>query len=129
MAKQTNRGKSPPKQVPENDLNKEILLILDHVQKLVQAISKVDPKGKYQTVPADEEHNNQFLHIDKNASWLEAFLKNFWSQLKDPSRFRLFSLKRKALDEPQVRQALRDFADGKQTAAAKAFLKEYEIVP
>ena len=77
MAKQTNRGKSPPKQVPENDLNKEILLILDHVQKLVQAISKVDPKGKYQTVPADEEHNNQFLHIDKNASWLEAFLKNF----------------------------------------------------
>lgn len=129
MAKQKNRGESPPKQVPENDLNKEILLILDHVQKLVQAISKVDPKGKYQTVPADEEHNNQFLHIDKNASWLESFLKNFWSQLKDPSRFRLFTLKHKALDDPQVRQALRDLADGKQTAAAKAFLKEYEIVP
>lgn len=129
MAKQQNSSKEFPAFPQEQNLNKEILLILDQVEKLVRAISKIDEKGKIQTVPADEEHNNEFLHIDKNASWVESFLKNLWNQFKDPARFRFFSLKRNALDEPRIRQALRDLADGKRTAAAKAFLKAYEIVP
>ncbi len=43
----------------------------------------------------------------------ENFIKNFWSQLKDPTRFGIFSVKEDKLDNPEVRQAVEDIAAGK----------------
>ena len=59
----------------------------------------------------------------------ENFLKNFWSQLKDPTRFGILSIKEDTLDDPKVRQAVEDLAAGKKTDAVEEFLKQYEIVP
>ena len=59
----------------------------------------------------------------------ENFIKNFWSQLKDPTRFGIFSVKEDKLEDPEVRQAIEDMAAGKQTKAVEDFLKKYEIVP
>ena len=70
----------------------------------VQAVSGIDEKGKVQTVPADERNENSFLKFEKNSSILENFIKNFWSQLKEPTQ-------------------------GKETDTVKEFLKRYEIRP
>ena len=80
-------------------------------------------------LPADKEHQNSFLKIDRYATFFENFLKNFWSQLKDPTHFGLFTMKEEEFDTPEVKQAIEDLAEGKKTKAVEEFLKKYEITP
>ena len=61
------------------------------------------------------------------SSILENFIKNFWSQLKNPTHFRLIRMT--VHDYKMNKQAIRDLAEGKQTDAVKEFLKRYEIRP
>ena len=93
----------------------------------VQAVSGIDEKGKVQTVPADERNENSFLKFEKNSSILENFIKNFWSQLKEPTHFRLIRMT--IHDYKQNKQAIRDLSQGKETDTVKEFLKRYEIRP
>ena len=129
MAKKNVRDEPPKTQVTENAQLSDIVFILDKMELLLQAISDIDKNGRYKTVPADKEHQNSFLKIDRYANMFENFLKNFWSQLKDPTRFGILSVKEDTLDNPEVRQAVEDIAAGKQTKAVEEFLKKYEIVP
>ena len=87
MAKKNGRDDPPKPQVAENEQMSDIILILDKMELILQAVSQIDKDGRYKTVPADKEHTNSFLKIDRYASMFENFLKNFWSQLKDPTRF------------------------------------------
>lgn len=93
----------------------------------VQAVSGIDEKGKAKTVPADEKNENSFLKFDKNSSILENFIKNFWSQLKAPTHFRLIRMT--IHDYKQNKEAIKDLSQGKETDAVKEFLKRYEIRP
>lgn len=129
MAKKNVRDEPQKPQVTENEQMSDIVFILDKMELILQAVSKIGKDGKYSTVPADKEHQNSFLKIDRYASMFENFLKNFWSQLKDPTRFGIFSVKEDKLEDPDVRQAIKDIAAGKQTKAVEEFLKKYEIVP
>lgn len=113
----------------ENEQMSDIVFILDKMELILQAVSKIGKDGKYSTVPADKEHSNSFLKIDRYANMFENFVKNFWSQLKDPTRFGILSVKADTLDSPEVKQAIEDLAAGKQTKAVEDFLKKYEIVP
>jgi hypothetical protein len=115
--------------VSENEQMSDIVFILDKMELILQAVSKIGKDGKYSTVPADKEHSNSFLKIDRYANMFENFVKNFWSQLKDPTRFGILSVKADTLDSPEVKQAIEDLAAGKQTKAVEDFLKKYEIVP
>ena len=107
----------------------DIVLVLDKMELLIQAVSEINKSGKYSTVPADKEHQNSFLKIDRYATFFENFLKNFWSQLKDPTHFGLFTMKEEEFDKPEVKQAIEDLAEGKKTKAVEEFLKKYEITP
>lgn len=129
MAKKNESDEPPKPQVAENEQMSDIVFILDKMELLLQAVSKIEKDGKYSTVPADKKHRNSFLKIDRYANMFENFLKNFWSQLKDPTRFGIFSVKEDKLEDPEVRQAIEDMAAGKQTKAVEDFLKKYEIVP
>ena len=129
MAKKNVRDEPPKTQVTENAQLSDIVFILDKMELLLQAISDIDKNGRYKTVPADKKHRNSFLKIDRYASMFENFLKNFWSQLKDPTRFGILSVKENALDNPEVRQAIEDLAAGRKSDAVEEFLKKYEIVP
>ena len=107
----------------------DIMFILDKMELILQAVSKLDKDGRHETVPAYRQHRNSFLKIDRYADIFENFLKNFWSQLKDPTRFGILSVKDKHLDDPEVKQAIEDITAGKKTDAVEEFLKKYEIVP
>jgi len=106
MAKKNVRDEPLKPQVTENEQMSDIILILDKMELLLQAVSKLDKDGRHETVPADRKYRNSFLKIDRYASMFENFLKNFWSQFKDPTRFGILSVKEKALDDPKVRQAI-----------------------
>lgn len=131
MAKKTARAEpeSPTPQITENEQMSDIVFILDKMELILQAVSKLDRNGRHETVPADGQHRNSFLHIDRYADIFENFLKNFWNQFKDPARFGILSVKEKHLDDPGVRQAIGDLAAGKETDAVREFLKKYEITP
>ena len=129
MAKKNGRDDPPKPQVTENEQMSDIVFILDKMELILQAVSEINKNGRFKTVPADKEHQNSFLKIDRYANLFENFLKNFWSQLKDPTRFGILTVKEDTLDNPEVRQAVDDMAAGKQTKAVEEFLKKYEIVP
>ena len=129
MAKKNVRDEPLKPQVSENEQMSDIVFILDKMELILQAVSKIGKDGKYSTVPADKEHSNSFLKIDRYANMFENFVKNFWSQLKDPTRFGILSVKADTLDSPEVKQAIEVLAAGKQTKAVEDFLKKYEIVP
>ena len=129
MAKKNVRDDPSKTQVTENPQMSDIVLVLDKMELLLQAVSDINKNGKYSTVPADKEHQNSFLKIDRYATFFENFLKNFWSQLKDPTHFGLFTMKEEEFDKPEVKQAIEDLAAGKKTKAVEDFLKKYEITP
>ena len=129
MAKKKVRDDPSKTQVTENPQKSDIVLDLDKMELLIQAGSEINKNGKYSTVPADKEHQNSFLKIDRYATFFENFLKNFWSQLKDPTHFGLFTMKEEEFDKPEVKQAIEDLAEGKKTKAVEEFLKKYEITP
>ena len=129
MAKKNVRDAPSKTQVTENPQMSDIVLVLDKMELLIQAVSEINKNGKYSTVPADKEHQNSFLKIDRYATFFENFLKNFWSQLKDPTHFGLFTMKEEEFDKPEVKQAIEDLAEGKKTKAVEDFLKKYEITP
>lgn len=129
MAKKNVRDDPQKTQVTENPQMSDIVLVLDKMELLIQAVSEINKNGKYSTVPADKEHQNSFLKIDRYATFFENFLKNFWSQLKDPTHFGLFTMKEEEFDKPEVKQAIEDLAEGKKTKAVEEFLKKHEITP
>ena len=128
MAKKNVRDEPLKPQVSENEQMSDIVFILDKMELILQAVSKIGKDGKYSTVPADREHSNSFLKIDRYANMFENFVKNFWSQLKEPTRFGILSVREDTLDSPEVKQAIEDLAAGKQTKAVEDFLKKYEVV-
>lgn len=129
MAKKNVRDDPSKTQVTENPQMSDIVLVLDKMELLIQAVSEINKNGKYSTVPADKEHQNSFLKIDRYATFFENFLKNFWSQLKDPTHFGLFTMKEEEFGKPEVKQAIEDLVEGKKTKAVEEFLKKYEITP
>ena len=129
MAKKNVRDDPSKTQVTDNPQMSDIVLVLDKMELLIQAVSEINKNGKYSTVPADKEHQNSFLKIDRYATFFENFLKNFWSQLKDPTHFGLFTMKEEEFDKPEVKQAIEDLAEGRKTKAVEEFLKKYEITP
>jgi len=126
------RERSPERQkkpVKENDQMSDIILILDKMELMIRAVSKLDKNGKYETVPANEKHKNSFLKVDRYSSIVENFIKNFFSQLKDPTRFGIFSMKSKEMEKPENKRAIQDMAEGKKSEAVNEFLKKYDVVP
>ena len=115
MAAENIRGDTPKQSPPvvENEQFSDIILILDKMELLLQAVTKLDKNGRYESVAAKEENRNSFLKLDRYANMFESFVKNLWSQLKDPTRFGILSVKEQALDDPKVRQAIEDLAAGK----------------
>lgn len=114
MAKKNAREEPAKPQVTENEQMSDIVFILDKMELILEAVSQIGKDGKFNTVAADKKNRNSFLKIDRYADAFENFIKNFWSQLKDPTRFGILSVKEDRLDDPAVQQAIEDIAAGKR---------------
>ena len=127
--KEKRQGRTKKPEKPYVEQIDELLLVhnKNDPKEGLGVVSKADEKGNYQTVAPEEKNENSFLKFDKNSSILENFIKNFWSQLKEPTHFRLIRMTFN--DYKQNKQALKDLAEGKNTEAVKALLKRYAIVP
>ena len=120
---------TPPAPVAENEPTSDIIFILDKMELLLQAVTKIEQDGRYRAIQAERQNRSSFLQVDKHSNLFENFLKNFWRQVKDPTRWGILSMREKDLDKPENRQALEDLAAGKRTPAVEKFLKTHEIRP
>jgi len=75
-----------------NDQLHDILLVMDMEEMTLKAVSEIDKEGKMKTTEIDGKNNNQFLDIDQNGNLLDNFIKNFYKQAKDPTRFHFFKI-------------------------------------
>ena len=127
--KRTRKTQKSAKEEPYVEQINELLFVhnKEDPKAGVQAVSGIDEKGKAKTVPALAKNENSFLKFDKNSSILENFIRNFWSQFKEPTHFRLIRMT--IHDYRQNKQAIKDLSQGKETDAVKEFLKRYEIRP
>ena len=128
--KKTNEGvKSQARKNAGAEQNGELLLVRnrDDPKPGLRVVSGTDENGNIQTVPANERNQNSFLKFDRNSSILENFIRNFWSQLKEPTHFHLLQMSVK--DYKENRQTLKDWMAGKLTDAVKDFMKKHEVQP
>ena len=130
MAKTKNKGDTAYRQpIAENEPTSDIIFILDKMELILRAVTEIEKDGRYRAEIAEHSRRNTFLKIDRNSNMLENFLKNFWSQLKDPTRWGILSVRDKELDTPANKKALEDLAAGKRSEAVTEFLEKYEIRP
>lgn len=130
MAKTKNKGDTAYRQpIAENEPTSDIIFILDKMELILQAVTEIEKDGRYRAEIAEHSRRNTFLKIDRNSNMFENFLKNFWSQLKDPTRWGILSVRDKELDTPANKKALEDLAAGKRSEAVTEFLEKYEIRP
>ena len=130
MAKTKNKGDTAYRQpIAENEPTSDIIFILDKMELILRAVTEIGKDGRYRAEIAEHSRRNTFLKIDRNSNMLENFLKNFWSQLKDPTRWGILSVRDKELDSPANKKALEDLAAGKRSEAVTEFLEKYEIRP
>ena len=86
MAKTKNKGDTAYRQpIAENEPTSDIIFILDKMELILRAVTEIEKDGRYRAEIAEHSRRNTFLKIDRNSNMLENFLKNFWSQLKDPT--------------------------------------------
>ena len=92
--KEKRQGRTKKSEKPYVEQIDELLLVhnKNDPKEGLGVVSKADEKGNYQTVTPEEKNENSFLKFDKNSSILENFIKNFWSQLKEPTHFRLIRM-------------------------------------
>lgn len=130
MAKTKNKGDTAYRQpIAENEPTSDIIFILDKMELILRAVTEIEKDGRYRAEIAEHSRRNTFLKIDRNSNMFENFLKNFWSQLKDPTRWGILSVRDKELDTPANKKALEDLAAGKRSEAVTEFLEKYEIRP
>lgn len=109
-----------------SDEMSDILLVLDQEKNEVRAVKGVDKDGNLETVPATEEHNNDFLKLDRGGDVLSNFLSNFISQAKDPTRVKFFKVPDKI--SGLISKLFQRHKDNPEEAITKV-MKKHEITP
>ena len=104
----------------------DILLVFDKEKKTINAVKGIDENGELQTVPATQKYNNDFLKVDRQGNALENFLKNFFNQLKDPTRFRFFKV---AAEQAEQKAKIIQENIKNPTPAADEMLDKIRIEP
>ena len=104
----------------------DILLVFDKEKKTINAIKGIGENGELQTVPATQKHNNDFLKVDRQGNALENFLKNFFNQLKDPTRFSFFKV---AAEQAEQKAKIIQENIKNPTPAADEMLDKIHIEP
>ena len=99
----------------------DTLLVLDKEKNKVEAVKGIDKNGELQTVSPEQKNNNDFLKLDRGGDVASNFLKNFMSQLKDPTRFEFFKTDRENVDKTakQIKEHVKSPTDSSKAKLDK----------
>lgn len=121
----TNRMEQPQETANGRfDELSETLLVFDREKQTLQAVKDIGKNGKLNTVEPKNEHNPDFIRLDKNGDFLSNFYANFMRQVKDPTRFRIFKVPVPNIEffAETIKNMLKN-----PTPAGEAMLKKHEV--
>ncbi|MDH6309460.1 hypothetical protein M2451_003858 [Dysgonomonas sp. PFB1-18] len=78
----------------------DVIVVSDKKEKKIEVVKKAGKDG-VETVPPEKERQNEFLKIGHNSDpsdVLITFVKNFYSQARDPTRFGIYKIPFKTFD-------------------------------
>lgn len=108
----------------------DILLIIDRKNKSVDAVKKIDDRGKVETTPADGPQND-FLHIGHNSDLLDVAVtavRNFYSQARDPTQFAILKVPAKIFTGlKDTALLIRELAKSNPDRQARDFVEKYKV--
>jgi hypothetical protein len=107
--------------------DQDVLLVKEQNSDELKAVKGIDKNGKLQTVPPTQEHNPDFLRIDKHGNVLENFFSNFMRQVKDPTHFLFF--KAPADKAEETANNLQEALKNPETPQNKEFLEMHKVEP
>ena len=71
MAQPEIRDDTSPAPVAENEPTSDIIFILDKMELLLQAITKIKQNGRCRAIQAERQNRSSFLQVDKHSNLLE----------------------------------------------------------
>ena len=109
----------------------DTLLVLDKEKNKVEAVKGIDKNGELQIVSPEQKHNNDFLKLDRGGDVASNFLKNFMSQLKDPTRFEFFKADRENVEKiaKQIKEHVKSPTDSSKAKLDKIKVDVEAITP
>ncbi|MDH6308870.1 hypothetical protein M2451_001436 [Dysgonomonas sp. PFB1-18] len=126
MAEEDTRADTKGKAVFNDQLH-DILLVMDMEEMTLKAVKDIDKNGKMQITDAEKGMNNNFLNIDQNGNLVDNFLKNFYRQAKDPTRFQFFKVPVNKLKETV--QSLKELFKADPSSKSKKVAEQYKVDP
>lgn len=118
MGDQTKEKMQSPDQLSD------MLLALDNNTRKIKAVKGIDKDGGLKTVEPIGKNQSQFMRIDKHGNLVSNFLTNFFSQLKDPTRFSFY--RTSAKEGVMIAGKLQKYIDD-PSEEGTALLKKFEV--
>lgn len=118
------------KAILEDEQLTDILLIIDKKTKSVDAVKKIDEKGKVETTPASGSQND-FLHVGHNSDALDVAItaiKNFYSQSRDPTQFSILKVPVKVFSGlKNTAMLIKELLKSNPNKSARDFAEQYQV--
>lgn len=70
----------------------DVLIVRDEKTGEVSVVAGLNVDGTPKRVPAKAEHQQDFLRFDRNSDAIDSFLRNFYRQCKEPTRFGFYRI-------------------------------------
>jgi len=76
----------------EKKKGNDVLIVRDEKSGEVSVVAGLNADGTPKRVPAEHKHQQDFLRFDRNSDMLDSFLRNFYRQCKEPTRFGFYRI-------------------------------------
>lgn len=106
----------------------EVLLVKEPQNSEVKAVSGIDEGGALRSVPANRQHESDFLKIDRQSNALENFFSNFMRQVKEPTHFGFFKVQLEGVEQ-SADIINRQYAGAQDDIEGEAFSRDAQVKP
>ena len=88
----------------------DVLVVRDEKTGEISVVAGLDGKGYPKRIPPKAEHSQEFLRFDRHGDAIDNFLRNFYRQCKEPTRFGFYRVAADMVEAllPVIKDLLRD---------------------
>lgn len=88
----------------------DVLVVRDEKTGEISVLAGLDGKGYPKTTPPKAEHSQEFLRFDRHGDAIDNFMRNFYHQCKEPTRFGFYRVAADTVEVllPVIKDLLKD---------------------
>ena len=88
----------------------DVLVVRDEKTGEISVLAGLDGKGYPKTTPPKAEHSQEFLRFDRHGDAIDNFMRNFYRQCKEPTRFGFYRVAADTVEAllPVIKDLLKD---------------------